>query len=274
LGISIILAQAGMFVPCSEFIYKPYSAIFSRILGNDNLFRGLSTFAVEMSELRVILKLSDANSLILGDELCSGTETESALSIFVSGLIEMHKNKSSFIFATHFHEIINYEEINSLEQLSFKHMAVHYDRELDALVYDRKLMDGPGNRMYGLEVCKSLHLPDEFLEQAYQIRSKYFPDTKGELSHSISKKYNSKKIKGICEVCNKEIGTEIHHLNAQKTADDDGFIETDDGNVVHKNHPANLMSICEECHDNYHENDEEFVLTRKKTSKGYKIEKL
>ena len=68
-------------------------------------------------------------------------------------------------------------------------MAVHYDRELDALVYDRKLMDGPGNRMYGLEVCKSLHLPDDFLEQAYQIRSKYFPDTKGELSHSISKKY-------------------------------------------------------------------------------------
>jgi hypothetical protein len=34
------------------------------------------------------------------------------------------------------------------------------------------------------------------------------------------------------------------------------------------------MSICEECHDNYHENDEEFILTRKKTSKGYKIEKL
>ena len=274
LGISIILAQAGIFVPCSEFIYKPYSAIFSRILGNDNLFRGLSTFAVEMSELRVILKLSDENSLILGDELCSGTETESALSIFVSGLIEMHKNKSSFIFATHFHEIINYEEVNTLEQLSFKHMAVHYDRELDALVYDRKLMDGPGNRMYGLEVCKSLHLPDDFLEQAYQIRSKYFPDTKGELSHSISKKYNSKKIKGICELCKKEIGTEIHHLNAQKMADDDGFIETDDGNVVHKNHPANLMSICEECHDNYHENDEEFILTRKKTSKGYKIEKL
>lgn len=274
LGIAIILAQSGMFVPCSEFNYNPYSSIFSRILGNDNLFRGLSTFAVEMSELRVILKLSDENSLILGDELCSGTETESALSIFVSGLMEMHKNKSSFIFATHFHEIINYNEVNQLEQLSFKHMAVHYDRELDALVYDRKLMDGPGNRMYGLEVCKSLHLPDEFLEQAYQIRSKYFPDTKGELSHSISKKYNSKKIKGICELCKKEIGTEIHHLNAQKMADDDGFIETDDGNIVHKNHPANLMSICEECHDNYHENDEDFVLTRKKTSKGYKIEKL
>ena len=63
-------------------------------------------------------------------------------------------------------------------------------------------------------------------------------------------------------------------MNQQKFADDDGYITKEDGNVVHKNHPANLMSICEECHDNYHENDEEFILTRKKTSKGYKIERL
>jgi DNA mismatch repair protein MutS len=107
LGISIILAQSGMFVPCSRFQYKPYHSIFSRILGNDNIFKGLSTFAVEMSELRIILKMADENSLILGDELCSGTETESAMSIFVAGLMELHEKESSFIFATHFHEIIN-----------------------------------------------------------------------------------------------------------------------------------------------------------------------
>lgn len=273
LGISIVMAQAGLYAPCASFSYKPYQAIFSRILGNDNLFKGLSTFAVEMSELRVILKLSNENSLILGDELCSGTETESALSIFVSGLIDMHKNKSSFIFATHFHEIINYDEIKQLHNLSLKHMAVRYDRELDALIYDRKLMDGPGNRMYGLEVCKSLHLPEEFLEQAYTIRTKYFPETKGELSHSICK-YNASKIKGKCEICNKELGDEIHHLNQQKDADEDGFIVQEDGGVVHKNHPANLMSVCEECHDNYHANEENVTLVRKKTSKGYKIEGL
>jgi DNA mismatch repair protein MutS len=273
LGISIVMAQAGLYVPCASFQYKPYQAIFSRILGNDNLFKGLSTFAVEMSELRVILKLSNQNSLILGDELCSGTETESALSIFVSGLIDMHKKNASFIFATHFHEIIYYEEIQQLDQLSLKHMAVRYDRELDALVYDRKLMDGPGNRMYGLEVCKSLYLPEEFLQQAYAIRTKYFPESKGELSHSICK-YNASKIRGLCEICNKELGSEIHHLFQQKDADEDGFIIQEDGGVIHKNHPANLMSVCEECHDNYHANEENMTLIRKKTSKGYKIEGL
>ena len=109
-GITLIMAQCGCFVPCSRFQYKPYTAIYSRILGNDNLFKGLSTFMVEMSELRTILKMADENSLILGDELASGTENESALSIFASGLIDLHKKRASFIFATHMHEIVHFEE--------------------------------------------------------------------------------------------------------------------------------------------------------------------
>ena len=85
IGICVVMAQAGLFVPCEKFDFYPYNNIFSRILGNDNLFKGLSTFAVEMSELRHILRYTDENSLILGDELCSGTEIESAISIFVAG---------------------------------------------------------------------------------------------------------------------------------------------------------------------------------------------
>ena len=71
-------------------------------------------------------------------------------------------------------------------------MAVTYDKANDCLIYDRKLTPGPGNRMYGLEVCKSLYLEDEFLEQAYSIRNKYFPENRGELSNK-STKYNAKK---------------------------------------------------------------------------------
>ena len=267
IGISIIMAQAGLFVPCSYFSYKPYHSIFSRILGNDNLFKGLSTFAVEMSELRVILKMADENSLVLGDELCSGTETESALSIFVAGLMHLGERNSSHIFATHFHEIIHYVEIQNLEKLSLKHMSVHYDREMDVLVYDRKLQDGPGNRMYGLEVCKSLHLDEAFLTCAYGIRSKYFPETRGDLVQTQSR-YNVKKIRGMCEMCNKEIGQEVHHMQPQKEADEEGFIETSDG-VFHKNHVANLMNICETCHDIHHKNETSMV--RKKTTGGYKV---
>jgi len=266
LGISIIMAQSGMFVPCSQFQYKPYTAIYSRILGNDNIFKGLSTFAVEMSELRIILKMADDNSLILGDELCSGTETESALSIFVAGLMELHAKHSSFIFATHFHEIIHYDEVKSLDRLSLNHMSVLYDRERDCLVYDRKLKDGPGTKTYGLEVCKSLYLTDDFLDKAYAIRNKYYPETQGELTKKTTK-YNANKIRGLCEICKVEMGEEIHHLQEQHEADANGFI-----GHIHKNNMANLVSICKNCHDKIHHDNSgtnEPKLQRKKTTKGY-----
>jgi DNA mismatch repair protein MutS len=264
LGVSVILAQCGMYVPCSRFVYKPYTAIYSRILGNDNLFKGLSTFAVEMSELRIILKMADENSLVLGDEVCSGTETESALSIFVTALMQLYSKKVSFIFATHFHEIIKFDEIRKLDTMVLAHMTVTFDRENDCLIYDRKLKMGPGNRMYGLEVCKSLYLEEDFLTKAYDIRNKYFPENKGELSHSTSV-YNAKKIRGFCEMCKAELAEETHHIAQQKDATEDGFIGS-----FHKNHPANLMSVCEKCHDQIHA-EPDTKIRRKKTTKGYKL---
>ena len=276
IGIATILAQSGFFVPCSKFLFKPYRSFYTRILGNDNLYKGLSTFGVEMSELRVILKNADQHSLILGDELCSGTETQSALSIFVAGLMKLHEQRSSFLFATHFHEIVDYEEITSMDRLALKHMAVHYDRELDCLVYDRLLKDGPGDNVYGLEVCKSLHLPTEFLDKAFEIRNKYFPEKAGTLSQKTSH-YNTQKVRSLCELCQKALSTEIHHLEMQKDADADGFI-----GAVHKNHKANLMALCEECHMRQHTVDKQHSvekqtiektvikkIVKKKTTVGY-----
>ena len=251
IGINIIMAQAGLFVPCTHFIFKPYQYIFTRILGNDNIFKGLSTFAVEMSELRTILRICNQNSLVLGDELCSGTESISAKSIFVAGVQTLISKKSSFIFATHLHEIIEYEEINKCDKLALKHMAVSYDRENDKLIYDRKIKDGPGNNMYGLEVCRSLSLPKEFLTLADNLRLKYNPISNSLLSLKKTK-YNSKKIKSLCENCGKKMSTEIHHLIPQKNADKKGMIYNEDGTFFHKNHLANLMAVCEECHLNFH----------------------
>jgi DNA mismatch repair protein MutS len=262
-GIATIMAQCGFFVPCSQFVYKPYMSFYTRILGNDNLYKGLSTFGVEMSELQVILKNADAGSMILGDELCSGTETQSALSIFVAGLMDLHAKGSSFIFATHFHEIVKYDEIVALDRLALKHMAVHYDREQDCLVYDRVMRDGPGDNMYGLEVCKSLHLPTAFLDQAFAIRNKYFPEKEGTLGMKVSR-YNAQKIRGMCEKCGMELSTETHHLAEQANADSDGFIV---GTAVHKNHAANLMALCEKCHLEIHRTVKKVV--KKKTTKGY-----
>ena len=270
IGVAVIMAQAGFYVPATSFVYRPYRAIMTRILGNDNLFKGLSTFVVEMSELRVILRMADTNTLVLGDELCSGTEMDSAISIFVAGLQHLYRAGASFIFATHLHEIAGYSEIRDMEsRLRLAHMRVFYDKSRDTLVYDRKLQDGAGESMYGLEVCKSLHLPDDFLENANTIRVKYRgvstkTPTASILDDATPSRYNAAKLRRLCELCEKARGTEVHHLQHQESADSDNFI-----GHIHKNHPANLASVCENCHREIHTTGVEHV--KVKTGKGVRI---
>ena len=269
IGICVIMAQAGLYVPCSSFVYYPYQYIFSRIIGNDNLFKGQSTFAVEMCELRVILEKMNKNSLVLGDELCSGTEIDSAVGIFTSGIMEMHEKECNFIFATHLHEIVDYDEIKDMckdKKLQLKHMTVSYDKERDCLIYDRILRDGAGNTMYGLEVCKSLRMPEEFMKKAFSIRKKYNSKLKNVLDRKGSS-YNSKKLYGDCELCGAP-GEHIHHMIYQSEADDRNIIEDSTNNITfNKNHKANLMCVCEKCHDKIHRENK--VFKKFKTTNGY-----
>jgi DNA mismatch repair protein MutS len=270
IGVAVIMAQAGFYVPASGFVYRPYRAIMTRILGNDNLFKGLSTFVVEMSELRVILRMADQNTLVLGDELCSGTEMDSAISIFVAGLQHLYRAGASFIFATHLHEIAGYSELREMApRLRLAHMRVFYDKSCDTLVYDRKLQDGAGESMYGLEVCKSLHLPDDFLENANTIRVKYRgvstrTPTASILDDAVPSRYNAAKLRRLCELCRQKKGTEVHHLQHQESADSNDFI-----GHIHKNHPSNLATVCEDCHREIHTTGAEHV--KVKTGKGVRI---
>ena len=267
LGINIILAQSGCYCAATSFTYKPYKSIYCQIEKNDNLFKNMSTFQAEMSCLRVILKCADENSIILGDELANSTEIQSGISIMVATLIELHESKCSFIIASHFNQIVDYEEINSLSRLKMKHMSIEYDNEHDNLIFNRKLQDGIGMTNYGLSVARSLHMPLCFMDKAFHLRNKYFPSNKGDLSFETTK-YNSTKIKTLCELCKKAIGTEIHHMQQQKDADSNGYIGHFD-----KNHHANLMSICSKCHDDTHKKKVVRII-RRKTLHGYDIKEV
>ena len=261
IGMSIVLAQAGFYVPCSEFTYKPYTSIFTRILGNDNIFKGLSTFAVEMSELGSILRGSNKSTLVLGDELCTGTETTSAFCIIQAGLVWLHERNTSFIFATHFHELAEKKEIKELDRLKMKHMVVEHDEKTGSLIYYRKLKDGNGSRLYGLEVCKSMPMPRKFLDLANSFR--YNNIEKESLTLSNKKaRYNSKKLKDNCELCG-EKGVDIHHMIPQNMANKKGFIKK---KGIHKNHKANLMNICKNCHEYVTKNN--IIHKRVKTTQG------
>jgi 5-methylcytosine-specific restriction endonuclease McrA len=106
------------------------------------------------------------------------------------------------------------------------------------------------------------------LDKAFEIRNKYFPEKAGTLDQKTSH-YNAKKVRSLCEMCKKALSTEIHHLEMQKDADEDGFIGT-----THKNHKANLMALCEECHSKQHHSVENNSAVEKQTIEKTVIKKI
>ena len=240
-GLNIIMAQAGMYVSAEQFTYKPFNYIFTRISDNDNIFKGQSSFAVEMSELRSILKRSNENSIVLGDELCSGTESVSAQSIFASSVIRLASRNVNFIFATHLHELYKMDLIKDLTNVQSFYLKVIFDEETKKLIYDRKLEKGNGPAIYGLEVCKAMDMDSEFLKLANKIRMNLM-NIDDEILKKKQSIYNNDLFMDKCGICDEE-AEETHHIKEQQDADENNMI----GNI-HKNTLSNLVPLCKKCH--------------------------
>jgi len=259
-GIATLLAQSGCFVPAQHLQLRPFSSLYTRILNQDNLAAGMSSFAVEMSELRDILKGSDANTLVLGDELCSGTESVSAMALIASGIQWLHKSRSKFIFATHLHDLSQLLDCEAL-QLKIWHLHVEYDPVRHKLIYDRTLLPGSGSTLYGLEVARAMDLPLAFLEQAQVHRHTLLQTLKQQDAPTSS--YNSVICRTQCELCSHPIQSdlEVHHIQQQAMATN-GVLP----NGVPMNDPTNLVTLCAKCHDEVHAGQE--VLPLVQTSAG------
>jgi len=266
IGLCVILAQSGFFVPATELKLGMYDKLFTRIVSQDNLYKGLSTFAVEMMELKNIFNRASEKSLVLGDEISQGTETESGLAIVAGAILKLLQLKSTFIFATHLHQLKNIEELKKVESLILLHLGVKYDEKEDTLIYNRQLQLGMGSSLYGLEFAKSLHMDEEFLKNAYNIREELIGQ-KSELKLLKSQKrskYNKTLYVTKCALCEENV-EDIHHIQAQQLANSDGRIGTMD-----KNHKYNLIPLCKNHHQMVHNgkvNISGFVMT----SKGLKL---
>jgi len=245
-GINLILAQAGFYVAASKFEYHPFEYLFTRIWNNDNIFKGQSTFEVEISELRSIIQKAGNKSLVLGDELCSGTETVSASAIVTAGIKRLAATQAKFIFATHLHFLADNHHLVGLDNVKNLHLSVRYDNSTHKLIYDRKLKAGSGPSTYGLEVCKAMGLDEDFLKEAFEIRKEITDEQTGSLLSSKTSKYNSDIRVELCQICQQK-GIDVHHIKFQCTANQIGMIGS-----IHKNRESNLVVLCKECHVKVH----------------------
>lgn len=241
-GLTIILAQIGSYLPISSGEFAPYDHLITRIMGEDDELRGRSSFMVEISELRIMLKNSNKNTLALGDEICRGTGHLDAVSLVLASIQHMTKYGSSFVFTTHLHDLKYRPEILELiekDKLFLKHIEVSAISG-NELKFNRKLQDGGGPENYGIEIAKSLGLDDEFVEVASKIR-KELEDTS--LVSENKSKYNRLVRKTECEECGSRKDLQTDHIVEQSEADENGFIDH-----RHKNHVSNLKVLCKVCH--------------------------
>ncbi len=249
IGIATLMAQSGFFVSAAVMKFTIFDSLFTRIVSKDNLAKGLSTFAVEMLELKNIFNRATVRSLVLGDEISHGTETLSGVAIVASAIIKLARLRSLFLFATHLHQLSTMKEITTLDNVVDLHLSVEYDEQKDALLFNRVLQAGSGSSIYGLEFAKSLHMDNDFLETANKIRKRLANDF-DELELLVKKKkskYNKELYVTKCVICG-AVAEDVHHISERSLADKAGFI-----GHFHQDNKHNLVPLCKEHHKQIHD---------------------
>jgi len=236
-GIAVILAQAGCFVPADSMAIRPYDSAFSRIWTHDNVWAGLSSFAVEIAELRDILMSATDKSLVLGDEVCSGTESSSATALVASTLEHLNDVGSHFIFATHLHDLMKVPGFMPRQGIDVWHLRVDRTPE-GRLIYDRTLQPGSGSCSYGLEVARAMGIPLALLDRAHEIRRALAGEATS--ANAPRSSWNSAIQRQACEVCGSAVvrNLEVHHLTQRSEGGDNSL--------------RNLAVLCQSCHDRHH----------------------
>ncbi|WP_157621506.1 DNA mismatch repair protein MutS [Salisaeta longa] len=167
-GLIVLLAQIGSFVPAEAAHVGLVDRIFTRVGASDNLAAGESTFLVEMNEAANILNNATSRSLILLDEVGRGTSTFDGLSIAWSIVEYLHERPevaARTLFATHYHEL------NALAQRldRVRNYRIQVQEHEGDIIFLRKLVPGGADHSYGIEVARMAGLPRPVIARAHEI---------------------------------------------------------------------------------------------------------
>ncbi len=165
-GLIVLLAQIGSFVPADYAKIGLVDRIFTRVGAQDNIFQGESTFLIEMQESANILNNSTSRSLILLDEVGRGTATFDGISIAwaIAEYIHNHIGAKT-LFATHYHEL------NELEHKyeNIVNYCVEVVEKDDNVIFTHKLKRGHSDHSFGIFVAQMAGIPNEIILRAKEI---------------------------------------------------------------------------------------------------------
>ncbi len=164
----VLMAQMGSFVPAKAARIGIVDRVFTRIGASDDLSAGQSTFMVEMTEVAELLKNATGKSLLILDEIGRGTSTYDGMAIAQAVLeycADPKKLGCKTLFATHYHELTALEgEIGGV-----KNFNIAAKKKRDDILFLRKIVRGPAEASYGIEVAKLAGVPGAVITRAKTI---------------------------------------------------------------------------------------------------------
>jgi|TARA_B110000879_G_scaffold43446_1_gene61314 DNA mismatch repair protein MutS len=163
-----LMAQIGAYVPAEHAHIGLTDRIFCRVGASDDLAKGQSTFMVEMNETALIVNNATEKSLVILDEIGRGTATFDGLSIAWSVAEHLHDEvRCRTLFATHYHELCALSD--SKDAVANFNVAVREWNE--DIIFLRKILPGPADKSYGIQVARLAGLPKPILDRAKEILS-------------------------------------------------------------------------------------------------------
>ena len=161
-ALMVLLAYCGMGVPAKKMVVGPIDRIFTRIGAHDELYRGRSTFMVEMIEMASILRYATAESLVLIDEIGRGTSTYDGMALAEAILAELSHIGAYTLFATHYLELASRAKL--YRGIVNVHAAVKEHQHGISFIYEIK--PGPGEKSYGIAVARIAGVPPLVIDKA------------------------------------------------------------------------------------------------------------
>lgn len=168
-GLLSLMACSGLHIPCEQADMAMNSQVLCDIGDGQNISDNLSTFSAHISQIIEILRSVNEESLVLLDELGSGTDPAEGMGIAIAVLEELRKSNCLFLVTTHYPEVKEYAD--RYEEIINARMA--FDRE--SLKPQYRLEIGKSGESCALYIAKRLGVPNQVLymaaREAYKGRS-------------------------------------------------------------------------------------------------------
>uniref|UniRef100_UPI000AB248F7 MutS-related protein n=1 Tax=Clostridium sp. NkU-1 TaxID=1095009 RepID=UPI000AB248F7 len=159
-GLFSLMAQCGLHLPCGEAELCMNSQVLCDIGDGQNITENLSTFSAHITNVMKILKAAGPESLVILDELGSGTDPAEGMGIAIAILEELRSNGCLFLATTHYPEVKTYAK--EAEGITNARMA--FDKETLRPLYRMEI--GEAGESCALYIAKRLGMPEAMIRRA------------------------------------------------------------------------------------------------------------